>query len=428
MNTKFTIKLFYIIYTLYIVFIVDVTSIKLWYILPSVILMWINYFIFSAGYRFRPNKINNKADSYSEDNLNQKEVGWLNNQRKITLLVIAFTSLVSSILAAKYYTGQSPIDVINNLRNGVSTYYQYQMYFRANARNVLTLSKLPYVFMMFFTKLTLFYSYFSIFYKNKIAKFDVFYIMLITISYLYIGIARGTNYEFFEFVMLIIIIIFSDRKIKTRRAPMKKLVKVSLIVLSMIFLFYSSIIARGVIFNNYISSDVYFNTEGIISSLFPTLAFIILILYSYFGFGFYYISSYISEVWSDSIQSFFAGVIPYGYIIKDGISIQDHMRSTVDMGTRWHPDTAGFINDFGLIGLILFCFILGFILESINRNISLTPMARLTSFIILLQMISLPVGNFVTVSSSSRLIVLVVLFYWIWKKVIKHGIRGKVKS
>jgi len=57
-----------------------------------------------------------------------------------------------------------------------------------------------------------------------------------------------------------------------------------------------------------------------------------------------------------------------------------------------------------------------------------TPMSKLTRFIVLLQMVSLPVGNFVTASSSSRLIVLMIAFYWVLEKYKKEKVNLTVKK
>jgi len=43
-------------------------------------------------------------------------------------------------------------------------------------------------------------------------------------------------------------------------------------------------------------------------------------------------------------------------------------------------------------------------------------------------MVSLPVGNFVTASSSSRLIVLMIAFYWVLEKYKKEKVNLTVKK
>ena len=80
------------------------------------------------------------------------------------------------------------------------------------------------------------------------------------------------------------------------------------------------------------------------------------------------------------------------------------------------------------IGLLLICFFLGFILRKMEFEGQNTPMSKLTRFIVLLQMVSLPVGNFVTASSSSRLIVLMIAFYWVLEKYKKEKVNLTVKK
>lgn len=45
------IRFFYTVYTVYIILVINTTSLKFMDILPAVLLMWILYFFFSLGYR-----------------------------------------------------------------------------------------------------------------------------------------------------------------------------------------------------------------------------------------------------------------------------------------------------------------------------------------------------------------------------------------
>jgi len=93
-------------------------------------------------------------------------------------------------------------------------------------------------------------------------------------------------------------------------------------------------------------------------------------------------------------------------------SLQEIMKELIDMGARWHPDIALFINNFGYIGLVLFCLFIGMFCRYISSAKKKDSIIYLTIFIILLQMISLPVGNFIASSSASILIVVLLLYVW----------------
>ncbi len=152
MNTKFAVRLFYVIYSVYVLLVANVTSIDLRFLMLSVFMMWVHYFVFSMGYSLKPRKT-----FVTERDTNRN--GWLSNRSNSFLLLIGISSLLSATMVVKYYTGQTPLDVLTNIKRNVSVYYQYQTFFRENARDVLSISKLPFIFMMFYTKSLMFYSY-----------------------------------------------------------------------------------------------------------------------------------------------------------------------------------------------------------------------------------------------------------------------------
>ena len=405
--------MFYIGYTLYILLVINSTTITFLNILPAILLMWFNYFAFSAGYRATNKSLLRKYSVSGKG-------GWLNNQKKVMLFVIALVSIVFSVMAVNYYTGQTPLSVLRNLSSDVSLYYEYQNYFKEQHRHLFSISKMPYIFMLFFCKFILFYSFITfLIVKDKITKFEKIYLGLVTLSFIYIGVARGTNYEFFELIMIIIFVLLFKQKPLKFKFPLKSLLIISILISVMIYIFYIGVSARGVKFNYFISNDVFYDSEGLLPAIMPFLSFVTIIIYSYFGFGFFYTATYISEVWFSSFYNFIAGLIPMGYIVAGGDSLQSIMRTLVDIGPRWHPDTIGIINGFGYIGLLMFCFFIGFISKNIQRSSVIKPIELLSLFIIFVQMVSLPVGNFVIVSSANQLIVILLTFYWIWKRLLR---------
>ena len=87
-----------------------------------------------------------------------------------------------SILSIIFYTGQTPLRVFANLANNVSVYYEYQNYFMQQQRNVFSITKIPFILMMFYVKFVFLYSYVSIFLlKKSITKFEKIYLIFVTI-------------------------------------------------------------------------------------------------------------------------------------------------------------------------------------------------------------------------------------------------------
>lgn len=425
MDVKKIIRYFYIGYTLYMIMVINTTNLRFFMILPSFLVMWINYFIFSLGYKVKKEKHETELDPKLLDS-------WLINRKKSLLFLIASFSIMFSTAAVKYYTGQTPVTVFKNLFSNISLYYEYQTYFAQQQRNIFSLRKLPFVLMLFYVKFILFYSYISfIIIKDKTTKFEKFYLGIITISYIYIGIARGTNFEFFELVMIIIFSILYKFKVKRIKIRLKTLIVIPILVILMIYIFYWGLTRRGIIFKYYISRDVFYNPNGLIPLLFPFLSFVTLLIYGYFGFGFFYMSKFITEVWFSSFENFIAGILPLGFYATEQTSITTIMKKVVDIGARWHPDTALFIGNFGYLGLLLLCFLMG---ASCKYFIKFRSSSScFINYIILMQMISLPVGNFISTSSSNKLIVVSLITYWIWKlyvskiKTIKYNYNLTIK-
>jgi len=409
MDIRRIIKLLYIGYTIYVIIIMDSTSIKFFTIIPALLIMWINYLCFSSGYCLG---VGNATSSYSVN----YQSGWLNNRNKVSLLFIAGISVLFSILAVQYYTGQTPISTFRNLISGVSVYYEYQAHLIDKQIGEFSIAKLPFVFMLFYIKFITFYSYISFFISKREMKIlDKYYIFIVTLSYLYVGIARGTNFEFFEMLILVVFIVLFKKKSTEVKIPIKRIVGLIVLMGAAVFIFYSVINARGVIRDVYISQDVIFNPSGILPTFLPVLSFVAMILYDYFGFGFFYMSMYVLEVWFSSLENFLASLIPFGHLILVESSPRETMRNVVDMGARWQPDSAAIIGIFGYVGLLLMCFLMGLFCRYLKKAKNNSPMNQLTAFIILLQMISLPVGNFLSTSSASKLTITSLMLYWIWK-------------
>lgn len=399
------IKNFYIIYSFYIILLVNATNLMFLQMLPALVLMWILYFVFYLG------TISNVTilTIYGKNILDYK---YKHNLKYI--YYVSVVTLIFSYLVVKFYTGQTLFTVLDNLINNYSTYYIYQTYFNENELHMLTMQKLPYVFMLFFIKFTLYY--YSIIYiiKNNFVLKQKISLLMIIISFLYFSISRGTTYEIFDLSLIIIYVVTNKYYNDTYSLSSMYLLYLFIICIAT-YIFYINLGLRSSELDYYISHDVYYDKDALLSQFSTGLSFITILLYGYFGHGFFYTSYYFMNVWFISIETFMLGLIPFGFNIKNDTSIMAIMKDFVDQGARWHPDTVIFINNFGFIGLIIMCYLLGLLFRNIYQNGTQRVFSHITLFFIILQMISLPVGNFVITSSSNKLILVVMIFYWINK-------------
>jgi len=410
------ILIIYLVLTAYVLLVVGSTNLTLFEITPAILIMWVCFLSFSSGYLLikSPKSIeetvrNDKTNNHSS----------LFETSGLRLILLSLVSVLFSAIAARYYTGQTPVVVFTNLVKGTSVYYEYQRYFAEAEIATFSLSKLPYILMLFYIKFMLFYGYLKLLLgRKKLRITDKISLALVTIAHVYFGIARGTNFEIFElFILIVFVVLSKSRGYSIKRSRVKQIIFIGVLGLILITVYYWSVTSRGVVFGYRITSDVWYDHEGVVSVLFPALASVSTMLYGYFGFGFFYLSRFVSDVWFLSLGSFLAGLVPRGFELSGKGSISAIMKRTIDMGPRWHPDASVFINDFGFLGLIVLCFFLGFIAARLTNNPNREPVKNLPLFLVVLQMVSLPIGNFVLVSSASKLIVVLVVLWLIWTRV-----------
>ena len=284
MNTTKIVKFFYIIYTIYTILLISSTTLYFSDLFLPISIMWFLFSMFIIGYYIKNdrNKNINKNINMNKNILNSE---WILNISKSKLLLIAIISIISSIAAAYFYTGQTPITIINDIKNNVSLYYEYQNHAKTYQTHIFSIKKIPFILMMFYIKFILFYSYIAFFIiKDKTNKFDKLYLFLITLSHVYFAIARGTNYELFELVMISVFVILSKQNnLSNKKIPIKKFLIIFSIVSLMVYLFYSRVSDRGITFNTNSSTDFKYDENGILSVIAPGLAFIALGIYDYFG-------------------------------------------------------------------------------------------------------------------------------------------------
>ncbi|NIK11793.1 hypothetical protein [Alkalibacillus almallahensis] len=412
MNTLKIVKFLYILFSIYILLAIFSTTLSLFYIIPSIIMLWLNYIFFNLGIR----SFNLKQTNFNRKAQNTQPLLFRLSKMKLMFVIIIVN--VFSILATNYYTGQTPISLMQLFLDGGSQYNQYQEYFRTNNLSQFNLSKIPYVLMLFIIKFVLIYSYITVFTHNKkISKFNLFFIIMISIPHIYFGQARGTNFELFEIVILIIFIIFVRQKIyATKKLNLSNYLKITFVILIMIFIFNFMLGLRGVEFNQHITNDIQYNSNEILPKISQELSIFILSIFNYLGFGFFYTSTYIQEIWFSSSTNLISGFFPG--MLNSNLNLTQSVRSLIDVGVKWTPDSMKLIENYGYIGLLLFCFLLGFLSKYTYQSMHSRSVVYIINFLIVLQMFSLPIGKLILTTSATKLIVLVVILILLWEKTI----------
>jgi len=413
----------YFVLTVYIIMVTGTTNLDIMDVFLALLFMWINYIFFYLG---------SKTKHSSKNRETFKHKNWVLNLNKNKLLILGLSSVLASLVAAQYYTGQTIIEVISNMLNDVSVYYEYQNYFSQAGIGSFSLTKIPFILMLFYVKALFIYSFLSfLITKDKVNSNEIVYLILVGFSHLYIGIARGTSFEFFEFILLMIYIAL--RKYSNKIFSLKNVrIALSVIIIGLIgiFLFRSRIEDRGVVFNiSSIAPEIIYDSNGWLNQLLPFFSFLVLTLYNYFGYGFYYISRFINEFWFSSFKTTVAGLIPQGFTLIDiNEELQFFIMDDLLKGARWNPDFVAFISQWGYILLLIFCLILGIIGKNMGEKNSYNTMSEVTNYFVLLQMISFPIGHFVAVSSANLLIIMSLITYWLWKLFVgKKLVIKKVK-
>lgn len=403
-------------YSIYILLLIGATTLSFFKTIVAILFMWINYIFFSVGF----SSIGKKRKKLKVPEINTT----LTNPKTLTLSVIAITSLLFSSSVVNFYTGQTPITVLSNLLNDESVYYVYQNYFKENQLNSFSLSKLPFIIMMFSIKFILYYSFvYLLIIKRNVTIKEKIYLFTIIIAHIYVGIGRGTSFEFFELLILTLFVIYSNFKSISLRNIKITIIGFMLVCVGM-YIFSSGISNRGVEFNFLtVHPDVNYDPSGWLSTTFPLLAEMLFKLYGYFGFGFFYTSTYIVDVWFVSIENVIAGIIPFGYQLFTGSNNYEIVAGIIDVGVRWTPDFVVMVNNLGYVMCLFIFFLLGLISKYFYILEEKKPLTELTNFMILLQMISFPVGMFLMTSSANKLIVIILLLYWFWRIFINRRIK-----
>ena len=312
--------------------------------------------------------------------------------RHLPLLVSLY--IVCSIVYVDFYTGLDPLTIVSNIIDGKSNYSHYQKYFKENIAEFSSLDKLPYILVGVYLKVVVFASF--VYFRRGIIGSILF--ALILFIYLFGGLARGTNFETFE---LLLMFFFHYFWIGRTAINYKFLIWAVVLLLLCLFAFMYFVEERGNL-GACITVELCTNAPDTVINR------ILLLLNGYFGFGFYYVGVFLLN--ADIFTLVFGSLSPSWLVFCGPV---------IDCGVSWTPLFADLVSLIGLPVTFLFICIALYVFFKFRFSRSLH--AQMFCFWCFLFLISLPVGKFVYISSANLLFPFAAFFLYSirFEKVLK---------
>lgn len=395
MEIKRILKYIYISLTLYVFFVIDVTTLTAIDLIPAVILMWIVYLVFSIASSKRQNNVAKNANEKKRKNL---------FDNKLFILISIILLIVSINYSMNFYVGINIRKFLSLFfSRGYNFYQHYQSHFNEEAIYVFSLNKIPYILMLFYIKIMFITTVIEFFLLRNERKIK-HYILIITsvVVHLMFGLSRGTNFEFFELLLLILFIFVNKNKGRKMKITKNHVIFLSLIIVTSI-MFYSRIAIRTGTIHFLRRHEYTISTDSIFISIFGEGITGLLFFYDYFIFGFYYTSRFLTEIVFSSIGNLFMVFLPKGHFMSYNIDPKILMMDIAPRRSRWYPNIVNFLINFGFFLTIAYVFIMGIYNKTYNK---FYLFSNVLAYIVLLQMFTLPVGDLLFISSSNTLVLI----------------------
>lgn len=413
------IRLFYILYTVYTLFVMTVSDYKFSYAFIGILFVWATYFGLKLGF------CSTKGKAYNTDGRSNSSKTSVHDSFPLSnisfwpvwkYIIALITSWISAILTARFYTGRNFTLVIQGVLGDNSAYNSYQSYFVQNNIGSFSISKIPYILMLAYLTIITIWSIVGILLSNrKNGIWRVLYVIGVTLAYAYFGAARGTNFEtYIIFIILAYCLLQKSGGIKGK--SLKYLLIVIIAGIILVFIFRARVIARGVEFQNNICPEITFNNNSFLARNFPSLVNIGLSVFGYLGYGIFCIGVTISDICFRSVEDFVGFLIPFGHRIFNDATLSDTLSHTISMGARWTPDFVNLIDVTGILLYFVVLFLLGKFLRKSYKIKAPDLLKNIIGALIFIEMLSIPVGNFLVASTSNEIMLLFVL---IW--VLQYG-------
>lgn len=393
------------------------TTIEFISVLSGFILAWFFFTVFFLGAN---SKITLTGYKLHHFNLRPNA----SDSKLFGLKSIALVSIFASLYAANFYTGKSPPEVVASLVLNVSLYNDYQQYFAQQNLAAMSVKKIPAIFSMFFMKFAAVYGFICVLVLRKKVLFShCLCLLVIAMASLYFSIARGTSFEFFE-LMLLLWFSLSMRSIKhaTRKVIFSRS-RLFLVFMGVLALFaYSYNVSARYSFGDEIrrciTNELCLDSESVLFGLSSPLAMLSFKLSSYFTFGIYYTSHFVNEFLLASFSNLFMLMFPLSASYEEAIYYDFLCGVYLDCGASWIPDLILFVMNMGLIIVFLSIYLLGRFIRTLSTYVFSTNdfFGYTMMYLIFLSMVSLPIGNFLTISSANILLLVMTVCLFMAKK------------
>lgn len=371
------------------------------YFIPGLILMWLLFFFYKNG-----------CNSYSANLSYKREVI---SRKRVYLSYLLLSFIIFYPLYIRFYTGLSISTALTNVLNASSNYYLYQEYFESSHLNKFSFLKLPYILINGILKFLFISSTIRVIsYSRKPSLFEIFSLFILSCILMILGLSRGTSFELFELCTLYVyalILRFINFRLKISK---RVVLRIFIIMISVASFFVYNIIVRNNTSFNSLATGI--DSNSFIYALSPSLSVFLFSFYGYFLFGLHFSSVMFIDVFFSSFNNFISLFIPHGIQLLNFSSYRDAASQYIDLGARWVPDMMNYLDLWGALILIAFVYLLGrfssFVFLTKKNDIVPSVFLYFSMFF----MLSLPIGNFIT-ASSSNVICFILAFLCIYVKV-----------
>lgn len=371
--------------------------------LPALFIMWSVFFVFWSTIFF------NKKKHFLEG---RPVLLKRYSQYKVSVGIMVY-AIFFVPLYIKFYTGGDFINSVSSFltfkaMGSESTYGSYQSYFEDANLQEFSIQKIPYIVGAGILK----FLYWGLFirtlaFKKVATKVEYFSVFIVTILYVFSGMARGTSFENFEIIMLSIFTVLAREKLINNRNWFSRKTQYFILIFVILgggyFIFSKSLRGSGELLAvEKVTNEMVYDPDAFLSVYMQKLSLVLHGFNGYFLFGIYY-----SSVTFGTICSSFTGLlsilIPKGvYLLGISESYNSIICSNViDCGAAWIPDITKLMDNLGIILFVCLIVLLAKLsLKFYRRMLSGSVIATVLLYVIVLFFFSLPVGNFVTASSS----------------------------
>lgn len=327
----------------------------------------------------------------------------------VGLLALSLLTLYASNVMIDTYTGLSLREVIDSLLRSESLYNRYQEYFERQGLTEFSLEKVPGIVAASFLKLSLLYVAIRVLVLQDARHIGHWVsLAVVVVAYLSFSVSRGTSFELFEILLLVWFATAVKPLVQGRRLKKSSLSTLVVVTLAAVALgTYSFNIAARYSFgarDTCVTAELCRDAGSFVYGLSPQLADLLFDLQTYFSFGLFYSSTFIEKVFFESVNTASMHLFPLGYRMMTGDGEGGVCDAFIDCGVAWRPAGVMHFQYWGLIGFGAILWFMGVVVRRIVADFEAGRGKAVESaalFLLVFYMISLPVGNFVFVSSSN---------------------------